>query len=95
MAEAPKGSTAAGAGGRAPRRGRNLVPTLIGLALAALVGGVVGGLIVWATTDSGNGSTSSATVSNGTVAACPAANVADQALPSIVTVVAGANGAGG
>jgi putative serine protease PepD len=94
MAEAPRGPTAAGAGRRS-RGGRRLAPTLIGLALAALVGGVVGGLIVWATTDSGNGSTAPATGSNATAAACPATKVADQALPSVVKVVAGQSGAGG
>jgi putative serine protease PepD len=67
---------------------------LLGLALAALVGGVVGGLIVRATWDSGNGS-STAPASDGTAAACPAASVADRALPSVVTVRAGSGQGGG
>jgi len=57
---------------------------------AALVGGVVGGLIVRQFWKPGNGgSTAAAAASTGTAAACPAASVADQALPSVVTVRAG------
>jgi putative serine protease PepD len=69
-------------------RGRGLVLLLIALVLAAVVGGVVGGLIVRATWGSGNGSSASATASGsgGTSTACPAAKVADQALPSVVTI---------
>ncbi len=61
---------------------------LIAFALAALIGGVAGGLIVRATWAPGDGSSAAATAtgSNGTSAACPAANVADQALPSVVTI---------
>jgi putative serine protease PepD len=60
---------------------------LAGVVLAAIVGGVVGGLIVRTTwgSGSGNGSGTSGTVSD-TAAACPAATVADRALPSVVTV---------
>jgi putative serine protease PepD len=57
---------------------------LIGFLLAAIIGGVAGGLIVNATSSSGKGS--SAAASDGTAAACPAASVADRALPSVVTV---------
>jgi putative serine protease PepD len=58
--------------------------------LAAVSGGLVGGLIVRETSDSGNGSSpSTAPGSSATAAACPAASVADQALPSVVTVRAG------
>jgi putative serine protease PepD len=85
-------SEARPAGKPSARRSLNLGPALIGFALAAILGGVVGGLIVRETTDSGNGSpASTAPVSNATAAACPAANVANQALPSVVTVRA-ANG---
>jgi putative serine protease PepD len=57
-----------------------------GVVLAAIIGGIAGGLIVRATWGSGNGSSTTAAGSAGTGAACPAANVADQALPSVVTV---------
>ena len=68
-------------------RGRGLVLLLIALVLAAVLGGVVGGLIVRATWGSGNGgSASTAAGSSGTAAACPAASVADKALPSVVTI---------
>jgi putative serine protease PepD len=71
-----------------PLRGRGLVLLLIALLLAAVVGGVVGGLIVRATWGSGNGNSANATASGsgGTSAACPAAKVADKALPSVVTI---------
>jgi putative serine protease PepD len=69
-------------------RGRGLVLLLIALVLAAIVGGVVGGLVVRATWGSGNGSSAASTAagSGGTAAACPAAKVADKALPSVVTI---------
>ena len=63
---------------------------LIGFLLAAVIGGVAGGLIVNATSSSGDGS--SATASDGTATACPAASVADRALPSVVTVRASDGG---
>jgi putative serine protease PepD len=65
-----------------------IVPTLVGFVLAAIVGGVAGGLIVRATWGPGSGSRAAATTpsANGTAAACPAASVADKALPSVVTV---------
>jgi putative serine protease PepD len=53
--------------------------------LAAIIGGVAGGLIVRETWTPGNGASGSST----TGAACPAATVADRALPSVVTVRAG------
>jgi putative serine protease PepD len=63
---------------------------LVAVLVAAIVGGIAGGLIVHATWDSGSGSSSSTTASgaNATGAACPAATVADRALPSVVTVQA-------
>jgi putative serine protease PepD len=78
-------------------RGRGIVWAVLALLAAALIGGVVGGLIVRATWDSGNGKSSavSAAGSNGTSAACPAANVADQALPSVVTIRASSGQQGG
>jgi putative serine protease PepD len=57
--------------------------------LLAIVGGVIGGLIVRATWGSGSGSPS------GTSTACPATSVADDALPSVVTVRAGGSSGSG
>jgi putative serine protease PepD len=56
---------------------------------AAIIGGVAGGLIVRATWGPGNSSATTAAGSAGTGAACQAANVANRALPSVVTVRAG------
>ena len=90
MTEDASGSAVREADGPPARRGRMAFPMLLGFALAAIIGGVVGGLIVRATWGSGNGSPrTSPASSNGTPAACPAANVADEALPSVVTVRAG------
>ncbi|HVU77857.1 MAG TPA: trypsin-like peptidase domain-containing protein [Gaiellaceae bacterium] len=74
----------------APRR-RLLVPAFIGFVVAAIIGGVVGGLIVreW---DSDDGSP--APVSSG-APACSAAKVADDALRSVVTVRASSSQEGG
>jgi putative serine protease PepD len=74
--------------------GRNLVPVLVGLLVAAIIGGIVGGLIVHATTDSGSGSSASAGSSG---SSCSAQDVADKALPSVVTVraVGGQQGGSG
>lgn len=79
------------------RRGRSIVPALIGVVSAAIVGGVAGGLIVRETWSPGNGAPATVTVSgsNATAAACPAATVADRALPSVVTVHASSGQAGG
>ena len=65
--------------------------------MSAVIGGVAGGLIVRATWSPGNGGSAAATASgsNGTSAACPASKVADQALPSVVTVSAGNGREGG
>jgi putative serine protease PepD len=82
--------------GSAALRGWTLVAVIGGLLVAAIIGGVVGGLIVRATWGSGNGSFPSATAgSNGAGAACPAATVADRALPSVVTVRASRGQQGG
>jgi putative serine protease PepD len=63
--------------------------------VAAVVGGVAGGLIVWATTKSDNDSSANATAADGKTASCEAANVADRALRSVVTVrAASGQGAG-
>jgi len=68
------------------------VPTVVALVAGAVIGGVVGGLIVRETSDSDNGS-SSASASSG--AACPAAQVANRALPSVVTIRASNGREGG
>jgi putative serine protease PepD len=70
---------------------------LVGFALAALVGGVAGGLIVRATWEpaSGNCGNGATTAAGATGASCRAANVADEALPSVVTVRAAGGQAGG
>jgi putative serine protease PepD len=101
MAEEEGASAARGADGPSPRRGRNLVPALVGFVAAAIIGGVAGGLIVKATWSSGNGGSTAATSpgSEATAPACPAATVADRVLPSVVTVRAssgrgGASGSG-
>jgi putative serine protease PepD len=60
---------------------------LAGVALIGLIGGAAGGLIVRSTSSSGNGDGGNEEASNG--AACPATNVAVDALPSVVTVRAG------
>jgi putative serine protease PepD len=77
MTEDSSGSEASGA------RGRSVVWMLVGLLLAAVVGGIAGGLIVRATWGSRGG--------NSAADVCPAARVATRALPSVVTVQA-ANG---
>jgi putative serine protease PepD len=73
------------------------VLVVVTLLVAAVIGGVAGGLIVRATWGPGNGGSAAATAtgSNGTSAACPAAKVADEALPSVVTVRAGNSRQGG
>ena len=64
---------------------------LLGYVAVAIVGGGIGGLIVWAA----GGSSGSTTVTGATSAACPAANVADEALASVVTVGAGQSSGSG
>src|SRR5262245_52810345 len=82
MADDRSGRTATGRGRRSVRGRRRALPALAGFALAATVGGVVGGLVVKTTWTSDSGSSGSEAVGeqNGT-AACRAANVADEALP--------------
>src|SRR5215470_9743488 len=95
MEEDPGGAAATQRGGRSAQGWRRYLPGLIGLAVAAVIGGVAGGLIVWATTGSDNDNSASATASDGTGTSCDAANVADRALPSVVTVrAASGQGAG-
>ena len=73
-------------------RRRNIVLALVGLLLAAIIGGVVGGVIVRETWNPPSPTTEAAT---GSAAVCAAAGVADRALPSVVTVRAGSGQGGG
>jgi len=70
----------------------------LGLGTALVVGGVVGGVIVGATQSSGStagpGTSASSTTAN-TASACPVTSVAEQVIPSVVTIGAsGPNGSG-
>jgi len=65
-------------------------------AAVALVGGAVGGLIVKATESSGSStSTGSSQLTGGAQAVCSASTVADEALPSVVTIQASSGRSGG
>ena len=70
---------------------------LAGIGGAALVGAVIGGLIVWGLSD--DGATTSSAAGNpqaaGQVAMCAAAPVANQVLPSVVTISARRGGQAG
>jgi putative serine protease PepD len=72
---------------------RRLIPALAGFAAAALVGGVVGGLVVRATWGSGSGGDEPPAAAART--ACSATTVSDEALPSVVTVQASNGQQGG
>ena len=76
-------------------RGRSILLGVVGLLVAALIGGVVGGVIVKETWSSGNGSGAAAANAGSSAAVCKAASVADQALPSVVTVRAAHGQQGG
>src|SRR5215471_12364387 len=68
----------------------------VALAAALIVGGVAGGLIVGATQSSGSSATSGTSVSSSsTASACPVISVADQVVPSVVTIGASGPGGGG
>jgi putative serine protease PepD len=67
--------------------------TALGIALVA--GGVIGGVIVGATQSSGSSASPVTSASSTTVSACPVTSVADQVVPSVVTIAAsGPNGSG-
>jgi hypothetical protein len=89
MADDRSGSAARGRESRSIQGRRRVLPALTGFALAALAGGIVGGLVVRATWSPDNGSAGSEPSG---AAACRAANVADHALPSVVTVRASGGG---
>jgi putative serine protease PepD len=61
---------------------------------ALVVGGVVGGVIVSATSSPASGVTSRSS-SSSTVSACAVTSVADQVIPSVVTISAQGHGGGG
>jgi putative serine protease PepD len=64
--------------------------------VALVVGGVVGGVIVAATTPSASGAPrSSGTPSSSTVSACAVTPVADEVIPSVVTIFASGGGGSG
>jgi len=76
---------------RSPRRW--LVWVALGTAL--VVGGVAGGLIVGATQSSGSTVNSGSSTASATPSACPVTSVAEQVIPSVVTIAAsGPNGGG-
>lgn len=67
----------------------------VALGAALVVGGVAGGLIVGATQSSGASTTSGSSASSATASACPVTSVADQVVPSVVTIEAsGPEGSG-
>ena len=95
-AQDPSGSAERGPRSPSPWRGRSIAVAAIALVSAAIIGGVAGGLIVWGTTsDNGSNAVAPVTGSSGTVSVCPAVTVANQALPSVVTVRAGNGQQGG
>jgi putative serine protease PepD len=70
-----------------------LLWALVGAAL--VVGGVAGGLIVGATQSSGSSASAGTAAASSTASACPVTSVADQVVPSVVTIAASGPGGGG
>jgi putative serine protease PepD len=97
--DAPTPGPEAAAQAPPPARGRVLRDRtlLAGIGGAALVGAIIGGLIVWALSDDGATPSSAAGNSQaaGQVAMCAAAPVANQVLPSVVTISARRGGQAG
>jgi putative serine protease PepD len=78
--------------GRRPGSGR----LLLAVSVAALTGGVVGGLLVNATSGDGTEPRSGSSANSGsTSAVCQASSVAANGLPSVVTIAAGSGQASG
>jgi putative serine protease PepD len=75
------------------RRNRWLLPAA--LAGALVVGGVIGGVIVGATKSSAAPAAPSAPASSGQVSACNVTSVANQVIPSVVTISAAGKGGSG
>src|SRR5215469_6144335 len=67
----------------------------IALAAALVIGGVVGGVIVAATTSPASSSESSTSTASSTASACAVTSVADQVVPSVVTIDASGSGGRG
>jgi putative serine protease PepD len=76
---------------------RNSRPWLLWALLGAalVVGGVAGGLIVGATQSSGSTADSRSSTASATPSACPVTSVADQVVPSVVTIAASGPGGSG
>src|SRR5262245_65499920 len=92
MKDDPTGAPA-GSRGQPTRTRPPLLGVLAGFAAAALVGGIVGGLIVRATWGPGDVHGGAANVlagANGSIAAWPAATLAGRALPSVSSALANA-----
>ena len=67
----------------------------VALGAALVIGGVAGGLIVGATQSSGASTNSSSSTASATASACPVTSVADQVVPSVVTIEASGSGGSG
>ena len=65
------------------------------LGTALVAGGVAGGLIVGATQSSGSTLMPGSAAASSTVSACPVTSVANQVVPSVVTIAANGPGGGG
>ena len=70
-----------------------MLRALLGAAL--VVGGVAGGLIVGATQSSGSTVSSRSSTASATPSACPVTSVADQVVPSVLTIAASGPGESG
>ena len=67
----------------------------VALGTALVVGGVVGGLIVGATQSPGSSVNPGTSAASSTASACPVTSVADQVVPSVVTIAASGPGGDG
>jgi putative serine protease PepD len=67
----------------------------VALGTALVAGGVVGGVIVGATQSSGSSVSPGTSASSSTVSACPVTSVAEQVIPSVVTIAASGPGGSG
>ena len=67
----------------------------VALGTALVVGGIVGGLIVGATQSPGSSVNPGTSAASSTASACPVTSVADQVVPSVVTIAASGPGGDG
>src|SRR5215831_12813192 len=79
---------------RHPRSSRRWL-LWVALGAALVVGGVAGGLIVGATQSSGSTVSPGTSAASSTASACPVTSVADQVIPSVVTIAASGAAGGG